>query len=140
MLQMGEWIHHWKMKEDHEQVVKDFDWILMVQVYDDEQDERRILIDDLIDLFVGMNVEMNWKNDVNDYYDDFDDLNDYANVIGNDFVNENDLIYKKQNQRKDDRLCLVIVSVSICITHLYYCCYLHYVFLIDYYCYYYWNC
>jgi hypothetical protein len=55
-------------------------------VYDDDYDE--MMYDDLIDLFVGMNVEMNWKNDGNDYYDE----DDYVNVIENDFVNENDLI------------------------------------------------
>ncbi len=46
---------------------------------------------DLIDLFAGMNVEMNLTNDANDYYDDFDGLKDYVNGIENDFVNENDL-------------------------------------------------
>jgi len=54
-------------------------------------DEYVVMYDDLNDLFVVMNVEMNWKNDVNDYYDEFDDLNDYVNVIEIDFVNENDL-------------------------------------------------
>ncbi len=79
----------------------------MVLVYDDDYDEMMILID----LFVGMNVAMNLKNDVNDYY--YYDGDDDVNVIENDFVNVNENV-------------------------LDYCCYLHYVFLIDY-CYYYWN-
>ena len=90
-----------------EQIEKDFELILMVLVYDDYYDEmmmmmnRKILMlmiedvvvsyDDLIDLFVVMNVEMNQMNDVSDYYDVINDLNDYVNVIGNDFVNENAL-------------------------------------------------
>ncbi len=89
MLLMVVLIDHLKMKEDHDEIdliVKDFEQILMVQVYDDDYDE--MMYDDLIDLFVGMNVEMNWKNDGNDYYDE----DDYVNVIENDFVNENDLI------------------------------------------------
>ncbi len=89
MLLMVVLIDHLKMKEDHDEIdliVKDFEQILMVQVYDDDYDE--MMYDDLIDLFVGMNVEMNSKNDGNDYYDE----DDYVNVIENDFVNENDLI------------------------------------------------
>lgn len=36
--------------------------------YELEYDGRRIWVD----LFVGMNVVMNWKNDANDYYDEND--------------------------------------------------------------------
>jgi hypothetical protein len=68
---MVELIDHWKMEEvrdEIELIVKDFELILMVLVYDefyDEMilmlmiDEHEVMCVDLIDLFVVMNVEMN---------------------------------------------------------------------------------
>lgn len=70
-------------------IVKDFEWILRVLVYDDDYDVMRIWID----LFVRMNVEMNSKNDVSDYCDENDELSDCVNVIGNE--NEIDLRGKR---------------------------------------------
>jgi hypothetical protein len=71
MTLMVELIDHWKMEEvrdEIELIVKDFELILMVLVYDefyDEMilmlmiDEHEVMCVDLIDLFVVMNVEMN---------------------------------------------------------------------------------
>jgi hypothetical protein len=71
MTLMVELIDHWKMEEvrdEIELIVKDFELILMVLVYDEFYDEMilMLMIDehevtcvDLIDLFVVMNVEMN---------------------------------------------------------------------------------
>ena len=70
----------------------DFELILMVLVYDDYDDEmkKKIWIDeneekceDWNGLFVGMNDERNWMNDVNDYDDD-------VNVSESDIVNGNE--------------------------------------------------
>jgi hypothetical protein len=60
-------------------------WSLM------SHDAQMEMNDDLIDLFVVMNVE---TNDENDYYDAFDDSNGCVTVTVtvNDFVNVNDLI------------------------------------------------
>ncbi len=56
-----ELLNHWKKKKEEDQYeielfVKDFELILMVLVY---EDYYNVMIDDLIDLYVGMNVEMN---------------------------------------------------------------------------------
>jgi len=56
-----ELLNHWKKKKEEDQYeielfLKDFELILMVLVYEDYYD---VMIDDLIDLYVGMNVEMN---------------------------------------------------------------------------------
>lgn len=93
------------MEHDHYEIElteKDFDLVLMVLVYDGYDGEmmtmmrvwmlmmyeNMVMHDDLIYLFVVMNVEMNLKNDLSGYYDD---LNDYVSVIENDFVKKNDL-------------------------------------------------
>jgi hypothetical protein len=60
LLMMMELLNHWKKEEDQYEIelfVKDFELILMVLVYEDYYDV--MMIDDLIDLYVGMNAEMN---------------------------------------------------------------------------------
>lgn len=108
---------------DRDEIVSiemDFGWILEEWEYDDDCDGMMMMI--WVDLFVAMNVEMNWKNDANDYYDENDELNDSVSENVNESENANDL---KSNNKS-------IIGKRIGITHLYYYC--HCVFLIDCYC------
>jgi len=91
--------------------VYDDDYDVMMKILMLMIDENEVMYDDWIVLFVGMNVEMmNQKNDVNDYYDEFDDLN----VIENDFVNESELIISKKDRINEENVIFTSIATATC--------------------------